>query len=631
MTWHFREQNPGDPTRDPIVGEFFSTDAITNPAEALVREGIQNSLDAGIPGIPVRIRIGLGTNDRQLPASRVRRWLGSAWLHIEAPGNGLREPPEISSPCPYLVFEDFGTSGLTGDPEQPFDEPGTKNLFFYFFRAEGRSSKGEMDRGRWGVGKHVFPRASLISTTFGYTVRADDGRSLLMGHAVLKSHKLEGAFFTPDAYFGTQRQDRLVLPFEKATVLDIFRADFNLHRSNEPGLSIVVPFLDGEFTRDNLAAAVISGYFHPILEGKLVVTIDSDEGSLEVTAATLLHSVESLEPPAQAELRPLVEIARWYSSTGKNCLIELPPCNPDRPAWDEALIPGEMIPKIRGALDAGDYLAIRCHLTVRQKGHPARPSYFDVCLRQGENDSGKVVFIREGIIIANVKAPRTRGIRSLVIVEDKPLATLLGDSENPAHTEWQKDSSNFKGKYVYGKSYIEFVARAAAEIIQRARADEDTPDKTLLLDIFSLPSTTDDNAPKRSERKPKHESGDRTGDDVDSIEPRRRRFRITKTPGGFIIQGIGAADDVPALLRVRVAYDVRKGNPLSKYSPIDFRLGASPTVFDPPPHGIELTTVADNRLVARVVIPDFRLTVKGFDERRDLFVSASMEDTSDAA
>jgi hypothetical protein len=46
MKWHFVKYRPDETTRDPIVGEFFSTEAIDNPAQALVREGIQNALDA---------------------------------------------------------------------------------------------------------------------------------------------------------------------------------------------------------------------------------------------------------------------------------------------------------------------------------------------------------------------------------------------------------------------------------------------------------------------------------------------------------------------------------------------------------------------------------------------------------
>jgi len=54
--WYFNQPKPGDKNREPVLGQFFATDAITNPAEALVREGIQNSLDAGSHSL-VRISI----------------------------------------------------------------------------------------------------------------------------------------------------------------------------------------------------------------------------------------------------------------------------------------------------------------------------------------------------------------------------------------------------------------------------------------------------------------------------------------------------------------------------------------------------------------------------------------------
>lgn len=59
MKWHFVKYRPDETTRDPIVGEFFSTDAIENPAQALVREGIQNTLDAGRER-PVHVRVYCG-------------------------------------------------------------------------------------------------------------------------------------------------------------------------------------------------------------------------------------------------------------------------------------------------------------------------------------------------------------------------------------------------------------------------------------------------------------------------------------------------------------------------------------------------------------------------------------------
>ncbi len=41
----------GEINVDPIEGEFFSTEVLGSLPDALVREAIQNSLDAGIPGL----------------------------------------------------------------------------------------------------------------------------------------------------------------------------------------------------------------------------------------------------------------------------------------------------------------------------------------------------------------------------------------------------------------------------------------------------------------------------------------------------------------------------------------------------------------------------------------------------
>ena len=60
--WYFRPKVKGETIREPIHGEFFATDAISDPGMALVREDIQNSLDAGRKGEKVMVRIYPRTN-----------------------------------------------------------------------------------------------------------------------------------------------------------------------------------------------------------------------------------------------------------------------------------------------------------------------------------------------------------------------------------------------------------------------------------------------------------------------------------------------------------------------------------------------------------------------------------------
>ncbi len=116
ISWKFYQQQPTDPIHNPISGEFFSTEAVRNVAESLVRESIQNSLDARLEKPDgsreiARVRIYLSEASGALPSSRAQRWFGSLWPHVEAPSNGLRDHPRNSESCPFLVFEDFGTSG----------------------------------------------------------------------------------------------------------------------------------------------------------------------------------------------------------------------------------------------------------------------------------------------------------------------------------------------------------------------------------------------------------------------------------------------------------------------------------------------------------------------------------------
>jgi len=48
--WYFKEFSKGDTERDPIQGEFFSSESIEKPAHALIREGIQNSSNIVLSG-----------------------------------------------------------------------------------------------------------------------------------------------------------------------------------------------------------------------------------------------------------------------------------------------------------------------------------------------------------------------------------------------------------------------------------------------------------------------------------------------------------------------------------------------------------------------------------------------------
>jgi len=247
--WRFRRMHPGEMNVDPIEGEFFSTETLGSLADALVREAIQNSLDARRPRTPVRVRIAFAGASAALSGEVRERYLDGLMPHVAAARSGSGPGPDER--LSFVAVEDFGTRGLQGDPCQSEDDElaalSARNDFYYFWRNVGRSRKGASDLGRWGLGKTVFAAASRASAFFALTVPANQTRPLLMGQAVLRIHKLGGARYYPYGYFGRFDGD-FALPVEDAGIIDMFRRDFGLARDAEPGLSVVIVFPDRDPT-----------------------------------------------------------------------------------------------------------------------------------------------------------------------------------------------------------------------------------------------------------------------------------------------------------------------------------------------------------------------------------------------
>ena len=150
--WIFKKADPDDVGRDSVTSEFFESSRL----EAVVREAIQNSLDAA-SGKPVIVRFyHSGTKGAISGGDYAKRFRGeSIDVHYLNPDSGIATMvPSVSEPCDYLVIEDFQTTGLTGDvtmrptAEELAADQKAGNYYNYFFR-ENRSNKdGAGVRGR---------------------------------------------------------------------------------------------------------------------------------------------------------------------------------------------------------------------------------------------------------------------------------------------------------------------------------------------------------------------------------------------------------------------------------------------------------------------------------------------------
>jgi hypothetical protein len=328
--WRFREMQPGEINVDPIEGEFFTTEAIGSITDALVREAVQNSLDAARGQEPVTVRFSFYSRPNPTFDTRIirKRYIDGLALHLKSKHAGLQDIPSAAEPMNYLLVEDYGTRGLQGDISQydDLDDDFKKNDFYYFWRNIGRTRKEATDLGRWGLGKTVFQAASRINSFFGITVRNDDSQMLLMGQSVLKIHKTDSMRYSPYGYFG-QFNEELALPVEDQAFIKLFSDHFFVDRIEKPGLSILVPFLDREiqsatFTQKFVSSAV-KHYFFPILAGKLIVEVKHENKTYKLNATSLDKLLKKSRFLESQGMLGLFDLARWAIKQPEDAFIKL--------------------------------------------------------------------------------------------------------------------------------------------------------------------------------------------------------------------------------------------------------------------------------------------------------------------
>ena len=612
--------------RNPIQGEFFSEEAVERPAQALVREVIQNSLDARAGADPVEVRFTV-SGPGALGAEAARFWLQDTWSHLRAKGTGLRSVPERPAAGRFLVIEDFGTTGLDGEPTElrPQDSP---SRLFAFFRAEGISPKGGRDAGRWGVGKTVFLRSSDINTTLALTVRREDRRRLFFGQSVLRYHRIDGTDFTPDGAFGEVGEEGAIVPSEDTIVADRLCRDFALSRGSEPGLSVVVPYATEELTGPAILEAVMREYFSPILFEQHVVTVDDPslpEHRRRLAADSLLDDL-SMTSALKGSVGPLAALALSLRLGGFERATTLDPPKPGGPRWSTDMFPEAVRDALAVEYQRGAPILVKVPMTVWPVGAPERNTFFHVVLRRDAEDRGAApAFVRNGIQIPKALERRVRGhsLWALVVIDDQPIATLLGDAETPAHTHWSKDTQNFRNKYTYGGATIDFV-RAAPRFIAETLTESARARDYLSLSEF-FPVLRDGSTPGR---RPDPRSGDATEDDSDPEVPVPVvAYRVEPLDGGFRISATRATPK-RARLSIAVAYDCTRGHPLKRWHPRDFDLASLPKATE----GMRILRCTGNELALEHDEGRFKVEVTGFDPNRDLFLRiVPLEDDLDTA
>lgn len=639
MEWKFKKLTRDDTKTNPSHVNFFRDEKLSSEVDSLVREDIQNRLDArNDPGQPVEVRYRLSGPGEQLVGAEVTKWLSSLQAHVQSSHvvEELEFPPEENESMSFLVVEDFNTKGLQGDWEvfndpSPESDLAERNDFYWFIRNVGRSAKRENDRGRWGLGKIVYPACSRIRSFFALSVRLSDGCRFLTGRSVLPIHTFDGEWFSSEGYFGLYDSDEsyFCIPASQADLVDDFADTFKADRGDLPGTSLVIPFPVESVSVNSLCESVLRYYFWEIINGRLEVRVESDTeshliGKETIAAEIPLFESATYDPVKMKALYEFAVGAAEFDFSG----AEYFKLNADSLKWSDAesWISVEQLMAARNALLSERQLCFEIPVKVRRKGGEQKESYFHVYLQSDSSLHGaEEEFIRDGLTIAGQKVLANRGIRSLVVAEDGFLAVLLGDSENPAHTKWI--GADLKGKYVNGPATVSFVRNASKGLMGLLVESNNERDDELLTQFFGVPI----DSPPKPRPIPNPEIDVVPSPDPPAPPSDSPFYSLTQSEDGFRLKSSPndktreTRDFSKYGIRVRCAYEGGSGNPLKAHSRFDFDL-QDPGQIKLDGDAAAFEFVTSNEIRVYPESKDFDFQCSGFDPNRDLYIKAERFD-----
>jgi hypothetical protein len=413
---------------DPSEKELTQQDQFNNDevalAEALVRETIQNSTDASADGGQVRVRFALRTISTSAKTSVIRQVVDGLVANLKASELGI---PQDRDSARLLVIEDFGTTGLKGAVDINDD-----GQFCGFWRRFGRSNKKEVQGGRWGLGKLVFPSASQVRTVVGLTRRPDDPESWLMGQAILRNHEINGSEKDSVGFWCDAKGARKGMPTSDPMLCKTLCREADLMRASEPGLSLVIPHVLPEIEPLHLTAATIRNYYYPILTGRLAVEIDDtliDAATFEAVSTSLGSDVVP---------RWMIAFVRELQERRESPPDILLPVEWQAKTVTGTLLGQEATDQLRDAFKAGRMLSVRAPLSITPRGSAPIRSQVDLFLKAASPGERAQTLVVRGAITVPTEGKRATLLETHAALEarDDAISRLLGDAENPAHTQW---------------------------------------------------------------------------------------------------------------------------------------------------------------------------------------------------
>lgn len=614
MAWFFPKQPASMVEQDITQRDQFSNDDVAL-SETIIRESVQNSLDASDrDDSPVVVSYRWLTRQDGLDPRFVDELVATQRPHAAAARLDL---DGLDSEDPgALIIEDFGTKGLTGKTHEKDNDN-----FSDFWRRHGKSHKTGKSRGRWGLGKLVYSTTSEIRVFFGVTCREGDPETHLMGQTVLNLRTYEGCRYAPHAFFADMTsddpQEGIPIPIQDKAFVQEFVRQFQLERNGQPGLSVVIPFPNRSFSIENMIGVSVANYFYPLITGQLKLRFNE----LEVNSANVRDFARQYANEAFKDIDLLFDFVEEAHRTPESDLLVLKGTWADDKKLDRDDFDAVDLEKIQDRFGSGGLIGLKLPLTLKKKdGEQVRTAFKVFIQRPPALNSGLDIYVRGGLTVSGERKFGSRKAFGVMIAEEESICSFLGDAENAAHTKWIATAEKLVKNYRAPQDKVKVIKNALLNLYDMLAQDQEEEDEKALAKFFSVPEESVQ-PKKRNKTPPKPE--------VDPERPAKRRVVLTRIKQGFRISNPPEADDslYPCVVKVRVAYEVIRGDAFKKYDPLDFGFGGRVGIPIEVRGGCSIEKRAENRFEVKVTGPEFQIEAIGFDETRDLKVDVRAEAT----
>ncbi len=389
--WHFDKSGQAKTGPNDSIHETFKA----NPYYSIVRESIQNSLDAVLnKAEPVKI---LFEFDRLVIDEYPN--LFDIKKHIVACRNSHRNDKQAeklfhpmfsyldeNNEIEILKISDYNTRGMDYDPDD------YNSGFSSFVRFEGKSSKSsEGSGGSFGFGKGAYYVLSKIKTIIVSTM-TDKGDVYFEGKTRLATHKIDEKIYARDGFYNVE--------YEKPVSNSDGIPDF--FKRSESGTDIfIIGLTKSENRKEQMIRSVLNNFWLAVYEKKLIVTVDD----VKIDSNNLQQTIDDYFPD---EIEHSADLEHWNPKPYFKA-VKYADSNEQYQMFTENL-------STLGNVKLYVYL---------NKGLPNRTCY----LRNPKM-----------VVYKGRRRNLINGYVAVFVCEEEPGNTILKEMENPAHNEWKKEN-----------------------------------------------------------------------------------------------------------------------------------------------------------------------------------------------